>query len=91
MRVPLRCERREQQKNRRITAQSRFSTSRVAETLPVRPARAADLDRINAIQHACFVQNLSPRLPPGTTEWWDPSPEKLALVPAFVADGGPVR
>jgi ribosomal protein S18 acetylase RimI-like enzyme len=75
-------------KQKAINAQSRFSSSRVAHTMPVRPARAADLDAINRIHHACFQTNHKPLLPAGAKEWWNPSGEKLDTVPAFVVDGG---
>lgn len=71
-----------------INAQSRFSSSQVARTMPVRPARASDLDAINQIHRECFEINHKPLLPDGAKQWWNPSGEKLDTVPAYVIDGG---
>jgi GNAT superfamily N-acetyltransferase len=71
-----------------INAQSRFSSSRTARTMPVRPARASDLDAINQIHLECFDTNLKPLLPKDAKQWWNPSGEKLDTVPAYVVDGG---
>eukprot|EP01044_Picomonas_judraskeda_P037659 COSAG03_NODE_17199_length_381_cov_1.095745_1_plen_117_part_01 len=71
-----------------INAGSRFSSSRTARTMPVRPARASDLGAINRIAHECFEANHKPLLPKGTKEWWNPAGEKLDTVPAYVIDGG---